>query len=273
MKPTLRFRHGPVWRVCLSTAITLLLLTSACGKSNADKAYDSVPDEFPYGKTAVSASDSHSREDPDDIALSASANDNESDNPAESKSLKRLRLRNIGRLAEVFNDSNHRHLSYAESLGISPIVSVRDAYRTRRPVIRIVSNEFYEVDSLIHSLPYLVPESAALLEEIGRNFTDSLKSRGAGGYRIKVTSLLRTPATVRSLRRVNINATETSTHQYGTTFDLSYTHFHNFGNSPEIHDGDLKNLLAEVLLDLRDRKRCLVKFERKSACFHVTAIR
>lgn len=182
----------------------------------------------------------------------------------------RVPTRRIGRLPEIFNDSNHQQLLHAESLGIDPIRSLEDAYRTKRPLIRIESNEFYEVDELKHSMPYLVPESAALLKLIGRNFIDSLGRRGADGYRIMVTSLLRTPQTVRRLRRVNVNATETSAHMYGTTFDLSYTRFACKDSMRTINEEDLKNLLAEVLLDLRRQEKCMVKYEGKTGCFHIT---
>lgn len=185
----------------------------------------------------------------------------------------RIHINNIGRLSEVFNDSNRNQYAFASSLGIEPIQGLRGAYHTRRPIVKIESNSNYEVDSLTHSLPYLVPEAARLLNDIGRNFIDSLRRRGADGYRIKVTSLLRTPHTVKRLRRVNVNATDSSTHQFGTTFDLSYVRFHCLDTTRTINEGDLKNLLAEVLFDLRERGRCLVKFERKTGCFHITACR
>ncbi len=54
---------------------------------------------------------------------------------------------------------------------------------------------------------------------------------------------------------------------------LSYVKFHCLDTTRTIHDGDLKNLLAEVLLDMRTAGRCLVKFERKTGCFHITAIK
>lgn len=104
----------------------------------------------------------------------------------------RIHINNIGPLREVFNDSNKYHYAVAERIGIAPITGISEAYHTRRPVVRIESCRWYEVDSLKHSVPYLVPEAARLLESIGRNFIDSLSSRGAGGYRVLVTSLLRT---------------------------------------------------------------------------------
>jgi hypothetical protein len=109
-----------------------------------------------------------------------------------------------------------------------------------------------------------------LLTEIGRRFNDSLKQRGGGDYRLKVTSLLRTPTTVKRLRRVNRCATDSSAHQFGTTFDISYTRFVCDKFTVNRTQEDMKNLLAEILLDLRDANRCHVKFERFSGCFHVT---
>lgn len=185
----------------------------------------------------------------------------------------RIHINPIGRLAEVFNDSNKYQLEAANRLGIRPITNLASAYYTSRPVCRINSCDYYTLDSLKHSLPYLVPEAERLLADIGRNFMDSLASRGADGYRIRVTSLLRTPSTVKRLRRVNRNAVDSSTHQYGTTFDISFVRFDCLDSTRTIHEEDLKNLLGEVLLDLRKDKRCLVKYERTGGCFHITTAR
>ena len=181
-----------------------------------------------------------------------------------------IKVRNIGPLATVFNDSNSFQLEAARRLGIEPVVDLSSAYFTKRPIVKVESNQYYQIDSLRHSLPYLVPEAAILLEEIGKNFIDSLHGRGGDSYKIKVTSLLRTPETVGKLRRINVNATDSSTHQYATTFDISYTNFYCLDENRQINQGDLKNLLGEVLLDLKQQGKCLVKYERKTGCFHVT---
>lgn len=185
----------------------------------------------------------------------------------------RIHINPIGRLREVFNDSNYQHYAYAQKLGIEPIHSVKDAYFTSKPVVHVVSTANYSVDSLTHSIPFLVPQAEALLSRIGANFKDSLRARGGDGYRILVTSLLRTPQSVKRLRRVNVNSTDSSTHQFATTFDISYVRFDDYGVKRRIHQGDLKNLLGEVLLDLRKEGRCLVKYERMTGCYHVTAIK
>lgn len=186
------------------------------------------------------------------------------------KGVRSVRVKNIGPLWKVFNDSNYQQLEAARSLGIEPIGDLSTSYFLRRPIVKVQSNPYYHIDSLRHSIPYLVPEAALLLEDIGKNFLDSLHKRGGDSYKIKVTSLLRTPEHVGKLRRVNVNATDSSTHQYATTFDISYTNFYCLDENRQINQGDLKNLLGEVLQDLRQQGRCLVKYENKTGCFHVT---
>lgn len=184
----------------------------------------------------------------------------------------KLKINNIGPLRKVFNDSNHVHLVAAKALGINPINSESDILNLKRPIVRIASCKQYFVDKLTHSFPYLVPEAAQLLYDIGQAFNDSLAVRGGGQYRIKVTSVLRTPLTVKKLKRINGNATEESTHQFGTTFDISYSKFICDGTDlPARTFEDLKNLLAEVLFDMRRQGRCFVKYEVKQSCFHITA--
>lgn len=190
-------------------------------------------------------------------------------NPTSSR-VRGIKVRNIGQLWKVFNDSNYLQLQAARKLGIDPVTDLNSAYYTKRPLVKVETNNYYYIDSLRHSIPYLVPEAATLLEDIGKNFIDSLGKRGGDNYKIKVTSLLRTPESVGKLRRVNVNATDSSTHQYATTFDISYTNFYCLDPQREINQGDLKNLLGEVLLDLRNNGRCLVKYEVKTGCYHVT---
>lgn len=183
----------------------------------------------------------------------------------------RLKLRHIGPLRKALNDSNYLHLQAAEEIGTGLIENINDAWYLTQPLVEIKSCEEYFVDKLSHSYPYLVPQAADLLKEVGRRFNDSLEARGGGDYRMKVTSVLRTPSTVKRLRRVNRNATNTSAHQYGTTFDISYSRFICDSINVNRSFEDLKNLLGEILYDLREEGKCYVVFERKQSCFHVTA--
>lgn len=178
-----------------------------------------------------------------------------------------------GTLRQLFNDSNSMHISAAQKIGISPIETDSAARHINRPLVRISSDRYIFVDSLTHSYPYLIPQAAELLEDIGRAFADTLAARGGGNYRLKVTSVLRTAGTVSRLRRVNRASVEQSAHLYGTTFDISYKNFPYHGGSPHRTQEDLKNLLAEILYKLRQDGRCYIKYEHKSGCFHITAIR
>lgn len=176
-----------------------------------------------------------------------------------------------GPLPKLFNDSNYIHYEVASRIGIDPIQGPADIAHVKRPIERVVSCEDFYVADLKHSYPYLIPEAHALLHEIGRRFNDSLRARGGGNYRLKVTSLLRTSDSVRRLRRVNRCAVDSSVHRFGTTFDISYTRFmlsgpHGVHRSQE----DLKNLLAEVVWAAREEGKCFVKYEKFSGCFHIT---
>ena len=121
-------------------------------------------------------------------------------------------------------------------------------------------------------MPYLVTQAARLLHDIGRSFSDTIEARGGSKYKIRVTSVTRTDHSVAKLRRNNVNATVESAHRYGTTFDISYIKFIPCDSSRVIATQDLRGILAEILKNMRDKGRCLVKYEKKQGCFHVTAI-
>lgn len=167
----------------------------------------------------------------------------------------------------TFNDMNDRHLKAARQWGIKPITSDEELERQMGKLSEIESCRQYEVDKLTHSLPYLVPRAGELLETIGRNFRDSLDSKGLPSRKIIVTSVLRTSGTVKKLRKTNVNASANSAHVYGTTFDVAYARYK--GAKKEETD-KLKSVLAEVLQDLRKREKCYVRYEFKQGCFHIT---
>lgn len=184
---------------------------------------------------------------------------------------KKMQINSVGgTLAKVFNDSNYLHLEAARETGIKPMKSLSDVWKSGEMLIKLTSCKEYYVDNLTHSVPYLVPEAKQLLKIIGKSFNDSLAARGGGSYRLKVSSVTRTPGSVTKLKRHNVNASDNSAHQFGTTFDISYAKF--ICDSPDLPrtQEDLKNLLAEVLKEQRDMDRCYIKYERKQGCFHIT---
>lgn len=184
----------------------------------------------------------------------------------------KLRINPLGMtLRRAFNDSNYLHIATAEKIGIKPVNSLRNAWEGGRKLQRLESCEAFYLDNLTHSLPYLVPKAHRLLTDIGLAFRDSLRQRGGGDYRVKVTSVLRTPRLVKRLRRRNRNAVDTSAHLFGTTFDISYAKFICDSTRTPRTQEDLKNLLGEVVDQMRRQGRCYVKYEYKQACFHITA--
>lgn len=134
-------------------------------------------------------------------------------------------IHGVANFGRTFGDLNQKQLNVAQAIGITPIASREDAEEMTDQLTFIESNDRYAVDSLTHSIPYLIPGAAALLDTIGQNFLDSLASKGLNPNRIIVTSVLRTEKDVKRLRRRNSNASSNSTHAYGTTFDVSWKRF------------------------------------------------
>lgn len=189
---------------------------------------------------------------------------------------KRGELKNIwysGSYNRDFNDLNEIHLVAAKEIGIEPVSSRDEAENASRKMTEIGTNEYYEVEELRHSIPFLVPEAAQLLEDIGCNFQDSLYNLNASLYKIKVTSVTRTVDDVKKLKKRNSNSSVNSAHQYGTTFDVSWVRYTKIDEKDTLNiDNDrLKMVLASVLRDLRKADRCYIKHERKQGCFHITA--
>lgn len=174
-----------------------------------------------------------------------------------------------------FNDLNDVQLAMAKKIGIEPVASREEAEHASRDMEEIATNDYYEVEELTHSIPFLIPEAAELLEAIGRNFQDSLTNLNASLYKIKVTSVTRTVDDVKKLKRRNSNASANSTHQYGTTFDVSWVRYTKIDEKDTLQIGNdqLKMVLASVLRDLKRDARCYVKHERRQGCFHITVRR
>jgi hypothetical protein len=142
-------------------------------------------------------------------------------------------------------------------------------------LVEITDNDLYSVGDLSHSIPFLIPSAAELLDRIGRNFQDSLASKGLNPNKLFVSSVLRTQDDVKKLRQENLNAAEVSTHSYGTTFDLAYWRYvkvHELrGRAYEdVPPEYLRATLSQVLKDLHDDGACYVKYEKKQSCFHIT---
>ena len=175
-----------------------------------------------------------------------------------------------------FGDVNDTHLAVAKRIGVKPLQNRDAALKLGSKVLEIKDCELYRVDSLTHSIPFLVPKASALLDSIGANFLDSLESKGLNPNQVIVTSVLRTLDDVKRLGKRNINASKNSAHVYGTTFDITYKRFHKVEDPDgrpmqDVRADTLKLVLSEVLRDLKKKDMCYIKYELKQACFHITA--
>lgn len=170
----------------------------------------------------------------------------------------------------IFNDLNEIQLEAARTNGLKEAVK-EDEIEDNRQLQLIETNRFYVVDKLTHSSPYLVPKAAELVEDIGRAFQDSLFNRGYNrNHRITVTSVLRTQEMVRELQKSNVNSSENSCHVYGTTVDISYLTFDAPEKGRTASQEKMRQVLMEVMYDLRNSGRCYVKYEKKQTCLHIT---
>lgn len=179
---------------------------------------------------------------------------------------------------EAFPDVQDVQIKAAKQNGIPPCSNRREALRLvkRHKLVDISNSPFYQVDDLHHSMPYLVPKAQHLLNTICLNFIDSLQAKGLPPHLPMVTSVLRTTDDVNRLQRGNRNATTNSCHCYGTTVDITYNRFvpviGEYAPDIELTRWSLpyKQVMAEVLRDLREQGLCYVKYEYKQACFHLT---
>ena len=185
------------------------------------------------------------------------------------------RILGVRSYRDEFPDTNAVQLVAAQKYGVKPVLNRTDAEHRKGELVYVGSNPYFYINKLSASIPYLVPRASILLQDIGRNFFDSLQVKHVPLHKIKVTSVLRTKEDVEKLRKYNRNATENSCHLYGTTFDIGYNKYLTVSDPQgqprrEVRNDTLKFILSEVLRDLRNQNRCYIKYEVKQGCFHIT---
>ena len=170
----------------------------------------------------------------------------------------------------TFNDNNPHQLAAVKKYGIDPLEDRSQLTKKVTKHLRLVEeNDYYSVDPLTHSVPYLTPEAAKLLKDIGKKFQKAERKHKMGKYKIIVTSVLRTKDDVRKLMKVNSNAVPNSAHCHATTFDITYRRF-KYIEGRENDSRQMKYLLGEVLDKLRQKGRCYVRYETQQTCLHIT---
>ena len=174
---------------------------------------------------------------------------------------------------DKFNDLQAKQHEVASRIGLPhPPKDRKDAAKMRHQLVEIKTNDNYIVDSLTHSVPYLIPAAAHELEAIGAEWADILARNGLPHYRFYVTSVLRTEEDIRYLQKSgNINSVTQSCHCYGTTFDLAYMRYNKVSHTRTyMHEDNLKLVLGQVLLNHQRAGKIYVKYEWKQSCFHIT---
>jgi hypothetical protein len=124
------------------------------------------------------------------------------------------------------SDANASQVALAQRMGIR----AGDGYERLAEQGRLVrlpdSTRYWIVRELDFSVPYVTPDTEAMLAEMGRRFHAQLDSLGLPRFRMEITSVLRTPENQRALRRVNANAASgASAHEFATTVDVAYRRF------------------------------------------------
>ena len=198
--------------------------------------------------------------------------------PVETKKIENVSyhpIRSVYSYDKCFPDVQDVQILAARKWGVRPVRDRRQAEQRKSELVYVGSNPYYVMDrGMSHSIPYLVPRAADLLQLIGRSYLDSLAVKGVPLHRLIITSVLRSENDVARLRKNNGNASEQSCHRFGTTFDIAYNRYQTVQPPGErrrvVQNDTLKWVLSEVLRDIREQGRCYIKYEVKQGCFHIT---
>ena len=193
------------------------------------------------------------------------------------------------------------HLDWADSLGVPPVSS--EAALTRHlaagRLVPLVDNEYYVVQVLTHSKPFVTPRLRDALDEAGQRFQERLAARGLPPYRLTISSALRTADLQRDLGRRNRNAAAgRSSHEYGASADIvifRYAHGPTPQDSIRLDAADPHRLRAQrllgdalddigranwdhlwgeltrVMIEMQEERKLVVLLEAEQPVFHVTA--
>jgi len=182
--------------------------------------------------------------------------------------------------SDKLNDPNEIQLIHARTNGLKQPFATNDEFNERignlvrkSVLVQVTENRFYQLKSLSHSQPYLIPEAIDMLNEIGYRFQKRLREKKYNNYRFRVTSLLRTEETQYNLSHRNRNATKSiSCHLYGTTVDISYKNFFNTKADSIEASYEAVQTLTKILIEMRQECKLLAVRERHQSCFHITAV-
>ena len=194
---------------------------------------------------------------------------------------------------------NASHLNRARQLGVrAEDEEALDSLVTAGRLIELEDSTRYWIVRPGDSPAHVVPDLRTLLEVLGARFQERLAEMGLPPYRMEITSAFRTAEGQAHLRRDNANAAAgVSSHEFGTTVDLSYAAFAPPAEVPaEIIGGvaeelrpyirriadlafesvsarksrELGRIFSQVLAEAQDEGIALVIYERQQTVYHLT---
>ncbi len=214
---------------------------------------------------------------------------------AVEEALRPVSLLTPAQIRDLQKYRNAAQLDVARSRGVPQPVDA-DARRSliaSGRLVELTDTTWWVVREMDYSTPLVTPADYDLLVEIGRRFHDRLAERGVPPMRFEITSALRTGDDQERLRTVNRNAASETTHQFGTTVDVTYASF----RAPMMLEGvepgsnaerltrialdlaggrmalELKADLGRTLRELQDEGAVMVTYEQRQPVFHMTATR
>lgn len=208
--------------------------------------------------------------------------------------LRRVRNLTIPERIALRRDVNERHIERARQLGVRVTGSVEPLVAAGQLVRLADTTAYWIVRELDYSIPYVTPDTEAMLREIGQRFHIPLDSLGVPRFRLDITSALRTPDQHAELRRRNSNASRVeSAHEFGTTVDIAYRRYAppadgTFADVTDVpqwmsdsllvetareRGAELQAALGRVLQDMQREGKLLVRMERRQTVYHITVAR
>ena len=168
-------------------------------------------------------------------------------------------------------DGLSSYIKSASKNGISKC-SDKNEVLNNSELIKIANSDFFKIDNLTHSYPYLTEDGKNLLNSIGEGFKSKIANSDLKHSKFIVTSLTRTTESIKRLREENASAVINSPHQYGECFDITYKRFLNYNvKLKPCHIEYLKETLAGVIYELKKNKVCWAITEYQQHCFHVVS--
>lgn len=198
---------------------------------------------------------------------------------------------------------NARQLAAARRLGLEQPVSEESMQRhlDEGSLVRLEDNEYWAVRPTQYGEPLVTPDAHALLVELAERFQARIGGYGLPPLRLEITSALRSAENQAALRRVNPNAARgESTHQYGTTVDVTYAsfrapmepsiefdlegalwlegHLHRL-EAMAVETGagrmsrELQAILGHVLREMQEEGMVMVTYEVLQPVYHMTVAR